>query len=44
MKYLQAHDGFRLDGIFVGLDNSIPFVPQMAGFYVYRFLSNQAIE
>lgn len=32
-----AGDGFRLDGVFGGLDNSIPFVPQMAVFYVYTY-------
>jgi membrane-associated phospholipid phosphatase len=30
-------EGFRLDGIFGGLDNRIPFVPQMAVFYVYTY-------
>jgi membrane-associated phospholipid phosphatase len=29
--------GFRLDSVFGGLDNAIPFVPQMVVFYVYLF-------
>jgi membrane-associated phospholipid phosphatase len=29
--------GFRLDGVFGGLDNAIPFVPEMVLFYVYLF-------
>ena len=29
--------GFRLDSLFGGLDNAIPFVPQMVIFYVYLF-------
>jgi membrane-associated phospholipid phosphatase len=32
-----ADDGFRLDGVFGGIDNRIPFVPQMAVFYVYTY-------
>ena len=31
--------GFRLDPIFFGLDDLIPFVPEMAIFYVYLFYS-----
>ena len=30
-------EGFRLDEVFGGLDNRIPFVPQMAVFYVYIY-------
>jgi len=29
--------GFRLDAVFGGLDNAIPFVPEMVIFYVYLF-------
>ena len=29
--------GFRLDTVFGGLDNAIPFVPEMVIFYVYLF-------
>jgi len=29
--------GFRLDAVFAGLDNAIPFVPEMVLFYVYLF-------
>jgi membrane-associated phospholipid phosphatase len=29
--------GFRLDWVFGGLDNSIPFIPEMAAVYVYLF-------
>lgn len=29
--------GFRLDTVFGGLDNAIPFVPEMVLFYVYMF-------
>jgi membrane-associated phospholipid phosphatase len=29
--------GFRLDTVFGGLDNTIPFVPEMVLFYVYMF-------
>jgi membrane-associated phospholipid phosphatase len=29
--------GFRLDKVFAGLDNAIPFVPEMVLFYVYLF-------
>jgi membrane-associated phospholipid phosphatase len=29
--------GFKLDGVFAGLDNAIPFVPEMVLFYVYLF-------
>jgi membrane-associated phospholipid phosphatase len=35
--------GFRLDGLFGGLDNLIPFVPQMAVFYVYLFYGTTII-
>lgn len=29
--------GFRLDTVFAGLDNAIPFIPEMVLFYVYLF-------
>lgn len=32
-----AGSGYRLDWVFGGLDNAIPFVPQMAIFYIYLF-------
>ena len=32
-----AGSGFRLDAVFGGLDNAIPFVPEMVIFYVYLF-------
>ncbi len=36
--------GFRLDGLFWGLDKRIPFVPEMGLFYVYLFYSGAAIS
>jgi membrane-associated phospholipid phosphatase len=30
-------EGFRLDGVFGGLDNRIPFIPQMALFYLFLY-------
>ena len=30
-------EGFRLDGILGGLDNRIPFIPQMALFYIFLY-------
>ncbi len=34
-----AGSGYRLDSVFGNLDNAIPFVPEMAIFYVYLFYS-----
>jgi membrane-associated phospholipid phosphatase len=36
--------GFRLDRVFGGLDNAIPFVPEMAVFYVFLFYSVTVIS
>jgi membrane-associated phospholipid phosphatase len=36
--------GFRLDAVFGGLDNRIPFVPEMAIFYVYLFYSGTTVS
>ena len=30
-------EGYRLDGVFGGLDNRIPFIPQMAIFYLFLY-------
>jgi membrane-associated phospholipid phosphatase len=35
--------GYRLDALSGGLDNQIPFVPEMAFFYVYLFYSSVVV-
>jgi membrane-associated phospholipid phosphatase len=38
--FYQDGSGYKLDGIFCGLDNMIPFIPEMAIFYILLFYSS----